>query len=194
MVVFCGICGALVPCLDLGILVEPVPSPLKGSTILPMAYLVYFHDSFYFFFLRCLLFLASLEIRPLPPRGAWVPLCSLQKLPTAVVCGRKGACLRFSSPISLSVLDCDPECFQRKSLSVSPQISLSSIAAMEIRKPSLAGEFVWLWTGSGIEDTPTSKFLSHPGGKNRQDLIPPSEVCRMLSCGSVSHHGGQLPV
>lgn len=138
-----------------------------------------FHNSFYFF-LWCWLLLASLEICSLPPRGAWVPLCSPQKLPAAVVCGKNGLCLRFFLPISLSVLDCDPECFQRKSLFVSLQISLSSIVAMEIRKPSLAGEFVWLWTGSGTEDTPTSKFLSRPGGKSHQDLIPLSEVCSVL--------------
>lgn len=48
--VFCGICGAMVPCLDLGILVEPVPSSLKGSAILQMADLVYFTILFIFFF------------------------------------------------------------------------------------------------------------------------------------------------
>jgi hypothetical protein len=52
---------------------------------------------------------------------------------------------------------------------------------MEIKKPSLAGEFVWLWTGLETEDTPTSRFLSHLGGKSHQGLILLSEVCRPLS-------------
>nr|XP_019602509.1 PREDICTED: probable ribonuclease ZC3H12D isoform X3 [Rhinolophus sinicus] len=43
---------------------------------------------------------------------------------------------------------------------------------MEIKKPSLAGESSWLWTGSGTEDTPISRFLSHPGGKTHQEPTP----------------------
>lgn len=77
---------------------------------------------------------------------------------------------------------------------MSPQISLSSIVAMEIKKSSLAGEFVWLWTGSEIEDTPTSRFLFHLGGKSHQGLIHLSEVCRSLLCGSVSQDGGRLRI
>eukprot|EP00069_Balaena_mysticetus_P013634 bmy_02558T0 len=61
----------------------------------------------------------------------------------------------------------------------SPNSSILT-AVMEIKKPSLAGESSWLWTGSGTEDTPTSKFLSPPGGKNRQDLIPRLEIRYLL--------------
>lgn len=47
---------------------------------------------------------------------------------------------------------------------------------METKKSSLAGESSWLWTGSGTEDTPTSRFLFHPGGKTHQDPTPLLEV------------------
>ncbi|XP_069866711.1 probable ribonuclease ZC3H12D isoform X3 [Dipodomys merriami] len=47
--------------------------------------------------------------------------------------------------------------------------------AMEIKKPSLAGESSWLWTGSGTEDTRTSRFLSHRGGKSQHVRILLSE-------------------
>ena len=64
-----------------------------------------------------------------------------------------------------------------ETLSVSLQILCFPIIAMEIKKPSLAGASSWLWTGSGKEDTPTSKFLCRPGGESRQELIPLLEVC-----------------
>ena len=51
------------------------------------------------------------------------------------------------------------------------------IVAMGIKKSSLAGESSWPWTGSGTEDTPTSKFLSPPGGKSHRGLTPRLEVC-----------------
>ncbi|KAL0623517.1 putative ribonuclease ZC3H12D [Plecturocebus cupreus] len=52
---------------------------------------------------------------------------------------------------------------------------VAGITAMEIKKSSLAGESSWLWTGSGTEDTPTSKFLFLPGGRTHQELTPLSE-------------------
>lgn len=62
-------------------------------------------------------------------------------------------------------------------LSASLQMLCFPIAAMEIKKSSLAGESSWLWTGSGTEDIPTSKCLFRPGGKNHQKLTPLLEVC-----------------
>ena len=51
------------------------------------------------------------------------------------------------------------------------------IVAMGIKKSSLAGESSWPWTGSGTEDTPTSKCLSPPGGKSHRGLTPRLQVC-----------------
>lgn len=75
-----------------------------------------------------------------------------------------------------------------ETLSVSLQILCFPIVAMEIRKPSLAGASSWPWTGSGEEDTPTSKCSSRPGGKNHQEPIPLLEVSGADTCSRSASH------